>query len=62
MQSKVSNRRSGFLYNLWSSDHFSTKIQANLTDILGNRRLKFLLDVMTCRKDIMVLLENLLAL
>ena len=39
-------------------NHFSTKMQANLTNIIANHQLKFQLDVLTCHEGIMSLLEN----
>ena len=40
MQCYVSNRPNGYLDNFYNK-HFSTKIQVNLTNIMGKHRLEF---------------------
>ena len=58
MQCNVSNRPDDFLNNFYSFNHYSTKIQTNLTNIMENHQLNFQLDVLTFHEGIKVLLES----
>ena len=50
------------LINFNSINHYATKNQTNLNNILANHQLQFQLDVSTCHEGIKVLLEKLLTL
>ena len=50
------------LINFNSINHYATKNQTNLNNIMANHQLQFQLDVSTCHEGIKVLLEKLLTL